>query len=75
MKHISEYSYEKGNTFNGYRVSILKKGIQFCKYISGSKLGMESALKEAIRVEADLVEQLAECHTVDELLEFKKLWD
>jgi hypothetical protein len=74
MKHISEYNYGKGHSFNGYRVSILRKGIQFCKYISASKIGMEAALKEAIRVEADLSEQLAECLTVDELLEFKKLW-
>ena len=75
MKHISEYNYEKGHDFNGFRVQILKKGIEFRKYISSKKLGRDAALAEAIRIESELAANLKKYNTLEELIEFKKTWE
>lgn len=74
MKHITEYNYANGHTFNGFRVSILKKGIEFRKYITSKKIGRDAALAEAIRLEAELAENLKKLDSVSELVAFKETW-
>lgn len=75
MKHITEYNYEYGHTFNGFRVSVLKKGIEFRKYVTSKKIGRDAALAKAIRLEAKLVKDLKKYNTMTELIEFKELWN
>lgn len=74
MKHITEYSYENGHDFNGFRVHILKKGIEFRKYVPCRLIGRDEALKRAIQIEAELAKELKNLKSIDEIIEFKKTW-
>ncbi len=67
-KHITKYSYEDGHSFNGFRVAVFKKGINFQKYISSKHIGWDAALKEAKRIEAELIGELACCQTREDIL-------
>lgn len=75
LKHITEYNYDMGHSFNGFRVSMLKKGIEFRKYVSSKGIGRTKALARAIELEGKLSSNLKGCNTLDELLEFKKIWE
>ena len=68
-KHITKYSYEDGHVFNGFRVAIYKKGINFQKYISIKGIGWDAAMEDAKQLEAELVDLLKNCRTRDEVLE------
>ena len=72
MKHITEYRTDNGTAFNGYRVSISKKNIVFCKYIPAKGIGWDAARNEAIEFEAELASKLAECDTVEEILKLRE---
>lgn len=74
MKHITEYDYEKGQAFKGFRVQIIKKGICFRKYVSCVKLGSDAARKKAIKLEAELAKELKKLSTIEELQSFHSKW-
>lgn len=74
MTHIHKFSYETGYSYNGYRVCIQKKGINFVKYVSAKEIGWDGAEKEAIKVKNNLVENLAKCHTQDDVINFYIEW-
>jgi hypothetical protein len=73
MKHITKCTYEKGNSFNGYRVSIQRKGVVFCKYIPAKK-NWEAAEKKAIELEAYLAKNLQKCNSQDDAVQFYLKW-
>lgn len=74
MQHISEISYEKGHTFNGYRVNIQRKGVIFCEYVSAKGDNWEVAKEKAIKLRDKLMESLSKCHNQDEVINFYIKW-
>lgn len=74
MKHITEYSTERGHAFNGFRVQMQKKWMNFTKYVSSKGRTREEALEEAMEIERDLRYSLAECKTENDILKLYKEW-
>lgn len=74
MKHITEYSTERGHAFNGFRVQMQKKWMNFTKYVSSKGRTREEALEEAMEIERDLRYSLAECKTGNDILKLYKEW-
>lgn len=74
MRHITEYSTERGHAFNGFRVQMQKKWMNFTKYVSCKGRTREEALEEAMEIERDLRYSLAECKTGNDILKLYKEW-
>ena len=66
--HITRYD---NDSFNGYRVAAQKKGILIIKYFSSTKHGDDSARDMAEAYRDELMRCLAECRTVEDVLELR----
>ena len=47
-KNVSEYSYDKGQSFCGYRAAVQIRGVEYRRYFSAKKLGWENAFNAAV---------------------------
>lgn len=47
-KNVSEYSYDKGQPFCGYRACMQIRGVEYRRYFSAKKLGWENAFNAAV---------------------------
>lgn len=65
---------ERGHDFNGFRVQIQKKWMNFTKYVSSKDRTREEALEEAMEIERDLRYKLAECETENDIQKLYKKW-
>lgn len=74
MKHITEYSTEHGHAFNGFRVQIQKKWMNFTKYVSSKGRTREEALEEAMEIERDLRYRLDECKSDMDIMKLYLQW-
>lgn len=47
-KNVSEYSYDKGHTYCGYRACVQIRGVEYRCYFSAKHLGWENAFNAAV---------------------------
>lgn len=47
-KNVSEYSYDKGQPYCGYRACMQIRGVEYRRYFSAKKLGWENAFNAAV---------------------------
>ena len=66
--HITRY---ENDSFHGYRVAAQKKGILIIKYFSTTKHGDTNAKSMAEAYRDELMRCLAECKTVEDVLELR----
>lgn len=47
-RNVSEFSYDKGHSFCGYRAAVQIRGVEYCRYFSAKKLGWDGAFEAAV---------------------------